>query len=60
MLCSGGEKGGGSGKNSGVGDDSESFVYKSVGAGGVLYIGALEVNCVGVVGILVLGGVFVV
>ena len=34
MWCSGGEKGGGSGKNSGVGDDTESIVYKSVGAGG--------------------------
>ena len=31
-----------------------------LGLVGVLYIGALEVNCVGVVGILVLGGVFVV
>ena len=31
-----------------------------LGLVGVLYIGALEVNCVGVAGILVLGGVFVV
>ena len=59
----GSEEGGGvdgSVGNSGVGDGGESIAYQSVGGGGSVAIGVLEVDCAGVVGILVLGEFFVV
>ena len=45
----------GSGWNSGVGNGGDSVVYRVVGV-----VGVLEVYCVGVADILVLGGVFMV
>ena len=59
----GSEEGGGvdgSVGNSGVGDGGESIVYYNVGGGGSVAIKVLEVECAGVVGILVLGAFFVV
>ena len=50
----------GSGGNIGVGDSGESIVYRSGEVVGVLCIGAVEVDCAGVVDILVLDGVFMV